>query len=65
MIACFEASQFIRTIEKQQGLKIACLEEIGYKNGWLTLEDLEKRVYEFKKTDYGQYLNKIIKNSNL
>jgi glucose-1-phosphate thymidylyltransferase len=51
-----EASQFIHTIEKRQGLKVACLEEIAFKNGWITKENLMKSVEALRKTEYGNYL---------
>ena len=51
-----EAGQFIRTIEKRQGLKVACLEEIAYEKGWISLEQLLKLAKELSQTEYGQYL---------
>lgn len=57
-----EASQFIKAIEKQQGLKIACLEEIAFKNNWINLNDLVHRAETLKDTNYGKYILKIIKN---
>ncbi|WP_096949145.1 glucose-1-phosphate thymidylyltransferase RfbA [Escherichia coli] len=58
-----EASQFIHTIEKRQGFKIACLEEIAYRNGWLTESEVVTYGNEMSKTNYGQYLLNLIKNS--
>ena len=55
-----EASQFIAAIEKRQGLKVACIEEIAYLNGWITKNELKKVGKELKKTGYGKYLLKII-----
>jgi glucose-1-phosphate thymidylyltransferase len=55
-----EASQFIATLEKRQGLKVACLEEIAYRNRWITAEDVERRARPLLKNDYGQYLLKVI-----
>jgi len=55
-----EASQFIATIEKRTGLKVACIEEIAYQNGWISKEELKKLGEELKKTGYGQYLLKIL-----
>jgi len=55
-----EASQFIATIEKRTGLKVACIEEIAYQNGWINKEELKKLVEGLKKTGYGQYLLKIV-----
>lgn len=54
-----EAGHFIQTIEHRQGLKVACLEEIAYHNGWISKEELLKRAETFIKTGYGQYLRKI------
>jgi len=51
-----EASTFIEVIEKRQGLKVACLEEIAYKRGWITKEQLKKLAEPMSKNDYGQYL---------
>lgn len=51
-----EASNFIETIQKRQGLYIACLEEIAYYKGYINKETLLKTAEELKKTDYGQYL---------
>lgn len=51
-----EAANFIHTIEKRQGLQIACLEEIAWQNRWLTTEEVLKSAEALKKTDYGQYL---------
>ena len=51
-----EASTFIEVIEKRQGLKIACLEEIAYKRGWITKEKLHELAKPMMKNDYGRYL---------
>ena len=51
-----EASQYVQTIEHRQGLKVACLEEIAYQNGWIDREQLLVRAKAFGKTGYGQYL---------
>ena len=51
-----EASTFIEVIEKRQGLKVACLEEIAYKRGWIDSEQLKKLAEPMIKNDYGQYL---------
>ena len=58
-----EASQFVQTVEHRQGLKIACLEEISFNNGWINSEQLLERANFFKKTGYGQYLLKLHKES--
>jgi len=54
-----EASNFVQTIEKRQGLKIACLEEIAFSNGWITTNRLKKRAYMLRGCNYGQYLSKL------
>ncbi|VVP78024.1 Glucose-1-phosphate thymidylyltransferase 2 [Pseudomonas fluorescens] len=54
-----EASQYVQTIEHRQGLKVACLEEIAYENGWINREQLLERARYFGKTGYGQYLAKL------
>ena len=51
-----EASQFVQTVEHRQGLKIACLEEISFNNGWINSDQLLERANFFKATGYGQYL---------
>lgn len=56
-----EAGMFVETIEKRQGFKIACLEEIAYYNGWLTTEQLRKQGEALSKNGYGQYLLDLIK----
>lgn len=55
-----EAGSFVRTIEHRQGLKIACLEEIGFKQGWLSATALERQAQALAKTEYGQYLHKLL-----
>ncbi|MEI8613985.1 glucose-1-phosphate thymidylyltransferase RfbA [Shewanella sp. PP-He15 brown] len=54
-----EASSFVQTIEHVQGLKVACLEEIAYRNDWLTKEQLRELAKPMLKNEYGQYLNKL------
>jgi len=56
-----EASTFIEVIEKRQGLKVACLEEIAYKRGWINKEQLRKLAEPMAKNDYGKYLLNITK----
>ena len=56
-----EASTFVEVIEKRQGLKIACLEEIAYLNGWITAEKLRAVAEPMRKNQYGQYLLSLLK----
>ena len=56
-----DASQFIATIEKRQGLKVACPEEIAYRKGWLDAAQLEKLAQPMLKNPYGQYLMSVLK----
>ncbi|MDO4731864.1 MAG: sugar phosphate nucleotidyltransferase, partial [Clostridia bacterium] len=55
-----EASTFIEVIEKRQGLKVACLEEIAYRKGWIDKIQLTKLAEPMKKNEYGQYLLNLI-----
>lgn len=55
-----DASDFVKAIELRQGIQIACLEEIAYKNKWIDKEKLEGHAKKYKKTDYGKYLKKVI-----
>ncbi|EPM3638212.1 TPA: glucose-1-phosphate thymidylyltransferase RfbA [Enterobacter roggenkampii] len=55
-----EASQFIHTIEKRQGMKVACLEEIAFRKGWLNVEQVTAQAKMLAKTDYGRYLQMLI-----
>ena len=56
-----DAGNFIRTIEKRTGLKVACIEEIAYQNKWIDKHQLQKLAQELKKTGYGQYLLRLAK----
>lgn len=56
-----EASTFVELIEKRQGLKIACLEEIAYRKGWIDKEQIRELAEPMKKNQYGDYLLKLIK----
>ena len=56
-----QAGQFVETIEARQGLKVACLEEIAYSNGWLTKEQLKTQGQLLSKNSYGQYLLELVK----
>jgi len=55
-----EASHFVHTIEKRQGFKVACLEEIAYNNGWISAAELSAQAERLGKTGYGQYLKKLL-----
>ncbi len=55
-----EASMFIQTLEKRQGLKIACPEEIAYRKGYITADQLEKLIIPLAKNGYGQYLQRLL-----
>ena len=59
-----EASIFVEVIEKRQGLKIACLEGIAYRKGWISRENMEQLAKPMLKNQYGQYLMKVIKGVN-
>lgn len=56
-----EAAQFVETIEKRQGYKVACLEEIAYNNGWISKQDLMIRAELMAKNSYGEYLLSLVK----
>jgi glucose-1-phosphate thymidylyltransferase len=57
-----EAGQFIATLEKRQGLKVACPEEIAFRSGWITAQQLEAMAQPMLKNGYGQYLMQIVKS---
>jgi glucose-1-phosphate thymidylyltransferase len=57
-----EASQFISTLEKRQGLKVACPEEIAYRSGWIDAARLEALAQPMLKNGYGQYLRQLLKD---
>jgi len=57
-----EAAMFVETIEKRQGYKIACLEEIAWRNGWLTDKQVLKTAKSLSKNSYGQYLMRLVKS---
>jgi glucose-1-phosphate thymidylyltransferase len=56
-----DAGTFVQMVEKRQGLKIACLEEISFNNGWITENDLEIQASRYGNSSYGNYLNSILK----
>ena len=55
-----DAANFIRTIESRKGLQVACLQEIAYNNGWMTREEVRESIQDMMKTEYGQYLARLI-----
>lgn len=55
-----EASQYVQTIEHRQGLKVACLEEIAWRQGWLSAQQLSRQAKALSKTGYGQYLQRLL-----
>lgn len=60
--ALLETASFVQTIEKRQGMQVCCPEEIAYKNGWITAEELSKLADKYMKTAYGQYLKDLATN---
>ncbi|WP_068635216.1 glucose-1-phosphate thymidylyltransferase RfbA [Thauera butanivorans] len=56
-----DAAAFVQTIEKRQGMKIACLEEIAFRNGWLGIDDVLAEARKLEKTGYGQYLAQVVR----
>lgn len=59
--AVADAGVFINSIEARQGLKVACLEEIAFRNGWIDLERLKRRGQQMAGSEYGSYLNRLIR----
>ena len=59
-----DAAGFIATLQKRQGLMVACPEEIAYRQGWISAEAVEKVAMQLSKNSYGQYLGKILKELN-
>ncbi len=58
-----KAAEFVQTIQSMQGLYVSCIEEIAWRKGYITSEQLEKLGKELEKTDYGQYLLNLAKNN--
>ena len=58
-----EAAQFVETIEKRQGYKIACLEEIAFNQDWLSSEQLKAQATQLKKNGYGEYLQDLLEDA--
>ena len=59
-----DAAGFIATLQKRQGLMVACPEEIAYRQGWISADVVQKAAAQLSKNSYGQYLNKILKELN-
>ena len=57
-----DAGKFVETVEDRQGLKIACLEEIAFRMGWISIEDLKNQAQKYIKSSYGQYIKSIYEN---
>jgi glucose-1-phosphate thymidylyltransferase len=57
-----EAGNFVRTIEERQGLQVSNLEEIAYRQGWISRKFLEDQARKYSQNSYGQYLKKLLKN---
>ena len=60
-----DASDYVKAIELRQGIQIGCLEEVAYKQGWITRENVQKSIEGFKKTSYGKYLSKILEEEKI
>lgn len=60
-----DAALYVHAIESRQGLKIACLEEIAWRKGWISSEEMEKAGHSLEKTEYGQYLLKLLHGRKL
>lgn len=60
-----EASTFIETIEKRQGLKVACIEEIAYRMGYIDADQVRRLAWPMQKNGYGQYLMEILKHEGI
>ena len=59
-----DVAGFIATLQKRQGLMVACPEEIAYRQGWITAETVKKVASQMSKNSYGQYLSKILNELN-
>ena len=60
----FDASRFVEVVESRQGVQIACLEEIAWRKGWLSDEELLALAEPMKKNAYGEYMINLVKGSN-
>ena len=59
-----DATDFVKAIELRQGTQIACIEEIAYKNGWISKDKIEEQAKKYSKTDYGKHLKNIASESS-
>jgi glucose-1-phosphate thymidylyltransferase len=60
-----QAGNFVQTIEQRQGLKIACLEEIAYRWGWISAEEVERKAASLRNNGYGEYLSELLKHEHV
>lgn len=63
--ALLEASEFVRSLQRRQGLQIACLEEIAYRNGWIDLAVLSTAEARYRNSEYGEYLSRLLKSDQI
>ena len=63
--ALTEATEFVKTIESRQGIKISAIEEIAYRNGWITKERLMESAQKYGKSSYGQHLKNVAEGKYL
>lgn len=63
--ALSDAAEFVKVIEKRQGIKISAVEEIAYRNGWINIEELGKAAEQYGKSPYGQHLRQVMENKLL
>ncbi|KDE69130.1 glucose-1-phosphate thymidylyltransferase [Fusobacterium necrophorum DAB] len=61
--ALLEASNFVKTIQSRQGIMVACLEEIAYRNGWIDRNQIQDMIRTLSKTKYGEYLLELFRES--
>ena len=62
--AMADAGVFINSIEARQGIKVACLEEIAFRNGWVNLDQLKRRASQLSKSEYGTYLKRLVEEES-
>lgn len=61
-MSLLDAGNFVRTLERRQGLQTGCPDEIAFENGWISREDLAERAHKFAKNDYGRYLQRLLQD---